>query len=202
MKKNALQLLAQRAVLELLKLDASGPQDPATDLRKVRDLRAFMRSPESPEEGESIARELQRVPSPAGTSLTMVNACPYSPGQVVTQRVPAQGEAPVYAFPLPGQPVRVIGAPVDFVVPDGSRWCDETGRWVCEDLRVIVATPGGPLVLTVDSEEFNPWTPNAPKWSEIEADRDEILDTIEKGVESALRQLFEGDKAGKEGSEG
>lgn len=193
--ESPLHRTASRLVFELLKLDhLGGAPNPAVDLEKVKSLRTFMSSPASPEEGASMVHALQTVPGPAGTSLTMVNGCPFNPGDVVTQKVPAQGDTPAYLFPLPGQPVRVLGAPRDFAVPDGSRWDEETSRWSCEDLRVLIATPGGPLVLTVDSEEFNPWTPFSPKWEEIEAERDVVLGKIQESLETILKNDGEATK--------
>lgn len=178
---------AARLVFELLKLDAhDGPQDPQRDLEKVRSLRTFIFSPSTPEEGQALAEALQRIPTPKGTSPDLENFIPYRVGDVLTQKAPAAGDSPIYSFPIPGQPVRLLGSPADFVVPDGSRWDEDASRWVCEDARILAHTPAGPVVLSVDVEEFNPWTPFAPKWKEIEDDLRAILDRIEAGILEAL----------------
>lgn len=188
-QKSPLNQNAARLVFELLKLDAhDGPADPLRDLQKVQSLREFIFSPATPQAGVALAEALQRIPSPKGTSETLENYVPYRIGDVLTQKAPAAGESPVYSFPLPGQPVRLLGSPAGFVVPDGSRWDEDATRWVCEDARILAHTPAGPVVLSVDVEEFNPWTPHAPKWSEIEDEVRSILEKIESNILDAIAQ--------------
>lgn len=188
-QKNPLNQNAARLVFELLKLDAhEGPEDHQRDLSKVQSLREFIFSPATPEAGQALADALQRIPAPKGTSTTLENFVPYRVGDVLTQKAPAAGDSPVYSFPLPGQPVRLLGSPADFVVPDGSRWDEDASRWICEDVRILAHTPAGPVVMSVDVEEFNPWTPHAPKWTEIEDEVRSILDKVEANILDAIAQ--------------
>lgn len=169
--------LAHRLVQDLLRLDAPTVDTPAESLSRVRSLVCFLKDFRAP---------VPLVPVPAGTSPSVPLSCPFWAGQILTQRPPPAGQLPAYSFPLVGQPVRMVGAPVNGVVPDGALWGDETGRWVCEDMRVVFNTPAGPMVTSVDSGAFEEWDPStASTPAETSAMLDEaraLLEALERDI--------------------
>lgn len=104
---------------------------------------------------------LQHIPVPEGTAV-LVMSSPYHKGDLLTQRPATPGKLPAFMYPLPGQPCRVIGSPEGFKVPDGCLWDEEAQRWACEDTRVLVNTPSGVTVFTLDAEALVPWTALSP----------------------------------------
>ena len=82
----------------------------------------------------------------------------------------------------------VLGSPENFRVPDGSRWDEETMRWVCEDLRIVAATPAGPIVMTVDSGEFEPWTAHGARWTRVLPEMLSVLESIGKRLEDEMSE--------------
>lgn len=174
---------ARHYVAELLKSNSRGPDTFEANLSRVRSLRAFLAIPGTFAEPNFRDRpEVERIPRPAGTSFEFANHIPYALHQVLTQRVPAVGDLPAYTFPLPGQPVVLIGSPAGFTVPDGARYDIDAERWECEDARIVAMSPMGPVVLTVDVEEFTAWTPDSPVWSEVLEACGKLLEALEADI--------------------
>jgi hypothetical protein len=171
--------VAHRFVFELLKLDAPAHDTHQESLDRVRSLRCFL---------DDFRAPVPSLPTPRGTSVTLPADVPFAVGQYLTQRVPAAGELPAYIFPLAGQPVLVIGTPTDHVVPDGARWDEDAQRWISEDVRVVVNTPAGPLVTSVDSGEFEAWTESSPAQDDVLAQARGLLEQLERDLLETIAQ--------------
>lgn len=180
--------IAARMIFELLQLDDGAPDTHSGNLKKVQSLTDFLQHLE--DENSHPCPGFIDIPVPAGTdgNSEIVNFSPYTDKELICQTVPAGDDAPAYSFPLPGQPVMVLGSPENFRVPDGSRWDEETMRWVCEDLRIVAATPAGPIVMTVDSGEFEPWTAHGARWTRVLPEMLSVLESIGKRLEDEMSE--------------
>lgn len=172
---------ARQFVFEFLKVrDNRGPDSQENALAHVRHLRGFL----DPAKYLDPAL-VDSPPCPAGTGAPK-NVGDLAYGALLTQKAPEPGHQPAYSFPLPGQPVSFRGSPTNFQVPDGSLYDATTDRWECEDARVIALSPLGPVAMTVDSGEFEPWTPDSPQWSEMLDECRRILAELAQDLEGPI----------------
>jgi len=183
-KKTPLQLAALKIVRAHLDPDTFG-QNLQADLESIRKVLAWFRDPAG-------SVNLQHIPSPHGTA-PLLASNPYRLGALLTQRPAPAGEVPAFMYPVPGQPCRLIGSPEGFKVEDGTLWNEEDGRWMAADSRVMVNTPEGVTVLTLDAESLISWTEKSPV-DPSQAEVLVILENMEAHILDAIRQAQELEK--------
>jgi len=183
-QKTPLQLSALKIVRAHLDPDTFG-RDLDADLQTIRKVRSWFTTPAG-------SVNLQHIPSPHGTG-PLLPSNPYRLGALLTQRPAPEGEVPAFMFPLPGQPCRLIGSPEGFKVEDGTLWNEEEGRWTAADSRVMVNTPDGVTVLTLDAETLIPWTEKSPV-DPSQAEALVLLENMEAHILEAMRQAKELEK--------
>lgn len=164
-----------------LNLETFG-KDLRKDLETVRKFQAWLVNPAG-------SVNLQHITSPHGTA-PLVATIPYRLGALLTQRPAPEGELPRFMYPMPGQACRLIGSPEGFKVEDGTLWNEEEGRWEALDSRVLVNTPEGVTVLTLDAEALIQWTEHSPV-DPVQAEAARILESMEAHILDALKVASE-----------
>lgn len=188
MSKQAKASNAQKLVHSLIRMVPGAHEE---NLRTVRKVRAFIQNPEKSQPA------LWKIPAPFGSPL--LDGVPFSRGQYITQAVPAAGMSPAYLLPLPGQRALILGSP-ERVDMDGAIWCDSAQRWTnVKDLRILVNTPEGVTIATVESSDFIQATASTGPDQETVDSATAILDELEKRILDA--QLEENQKPAPETQE-
>lgn len=188
MSKQAKASNAQKLVHSLVRIIPGAHEE---NLRTARKVRAFIQNPEESQP------TLEKIPAHFGN--TLLGWVPFSRGQYVTQAVPAPGMSPAYLLPLPGQRALVLGSP-DGVDLDGGIWDDSAKRWTnVKDLRILVNTPDGVTMATVESGDFVLATESTGPDQETVDSATAILDELEKRILDA--QLEDSQKPAPEAQE-
>lgn len=188
MSKQAKASNAQQLVHSLIRIVPGAHED---NLRTVRKVRAFIQNPEKSQPA------LWKIPAPFGSPL--LDGSPFIRGQYITQAVPAAGMSPAYLLPLPGQRALILGSP-ERVDMDGALWDDSAQRWTnVKDLRILVNTPEGVTMATVESSYFIPAQDSTGPDQETVDSATAILDELEKRILDA--QLEENQKPAPEAQE-
>lgn len=189
MSKQAKVSNAQKLVHSLVRIIPGAHEE---NLRTVRKIRAFIQNP------EASSPNLENVPAYFGAK-NPYGWVPFARGQYVTQAVPAAGMSPAYLLPLPGQRALVLGSP-EGVDLDGAIWDDNSCRWInVKDLRILVNTPDGVTMATVESSDFILATASTGPDLEAVESATAILDELEKRILEA--QLEESQKPAPEAQE-
>ena len=171
MPKQAKASNAQKLVHGLIRIV---PGDHEDNLRTVRKVRAFIQNPEKSQPA------LWKIPAPFGSPL--LDWVPFSRGQYITQAVPAAGMSPAYLLPLPGQRALILGSP-ERVDMDGAIWDGSAQRWTnVKDLRILVNTPDGVTMATVESSDFIQAADSTGPDLETVESATAILDELEKRI--------------------
>jgi len=171
MTKQAKASNAQKLVHGLTRIVPGAHEE---NLRTVRKVRAFIQNPERSQPA------LWKIPAPFGGPL--MNWVPFSRGQYITQAVPAAGKSPAYLLPLPGQRALILGSP-ERVDMDGAIWDDSAQRWTnVKDLRILVNTPDGVTMATVESSDFIQAIDSTGPDLETVESATAILDELEKRI--------------------
>lgn len=179
---------AQKLVHSLIRIVPGAHEE---NLRTVRKVRAFIQNPEKSQP------TLWKIPAPFGGPL--LDWVPFSRGQYITQAVPAAGMSPAYLLPLPGQRALILGSP-ERVDMDGAIWNDSAQRWTnVKNLRILVNTPEGVTMATVDSGDFVLFTESTGPDQETVDSATAILNELEKRILDA--QLEESQKPAPEAQE-
>lgn len=188
MPKQAKASNAQQLVHSLIRIVPGAHEE---NLRTVRKVRAFIQNPEKSQP------TLWKIPAPFGSPL--LDWVPFVRGQYITQAVPAAGMSPAYLLPLPGQRALILGSP-ERVDMDGAIWDDSAQRWTnVKDLRILVNTPEGVTIATVESSDFIPAQASTGPDQETVDSATAILDELEKRILDA--QLEESQKPAPEAQE-
>lgn len=189
MSKQAKASNAQKLVHSLVRIVPGAHEE---NLRTVRKIHAFIQNP------EATSPNLENVPAYFGAK-NPYGWVPFTRGQYVTQAVPAAGMSPAYLLPLPGQRALVLGSP-EGVDLDGAIWDDNSCRWTnVKDLRILVNTPDGVTMATVESSDFILATASTGPDLEAVESATAILDELEKRILEA--QLEESQKPAPEAQE-
>jgi len=189
MSKQAKASNAQKLVHSLVRIVPGAHEE---NLRTVRKIHAFIQNP------EASSPNLEDVPAYFGVK-NPYGWVPFTRGQYVTQAVPAAGMSPAYLLPLPGQRALVLGSP-EGVDLDGAIWDDNSCRWTnLKDLRILVNTPDGVTMATVESSDFILATASTGPDLEAVESATAILDELEKRILEA--QLEESQKPAPEAQE-
>jgi len=189
MSKQAKASNAQKLVHSLVRIVPGAHEE---NLRTVRKIHAFIQNP------EASSPNLEDVPAYFGVK-NPYGWVPFTRGQFITQAVPASGKTPAYSLPLPGQRALVLGSP-EGVNLDGAIWDDNSCRWTnVKDLRILVNTPDGVTMATVESSDFVAFTPETVADQETVDSAVVILDELEKRILEA--QLEESQKPAPEAQE-
>ena len=153
---------AQRMVQKLMAI--SPREDAEAILERVRIVRAFLENPATAAEREEILRGVL-LPWPIHSPAPWTG---FQGGQLVTQPKSQDADGlPRYVFPLPGSPALVVGSPSGRDMLDSANWNPEKRRWEgADDLLVLVSTPDGIHLLTVESSDFVPYTPEVSQRDE------------------------------------
>lgn len=188
MPKQAKASNAQQLVHSLIRIVPGAHEE---NLRTVRRVRAFIQNPEKSQPA------LWKIHVPFGGPL--LDWVPFTRGQYITQAVPAAGMTPAYLLPLPGQRALILGSP-ERVDMDGAIWDDSAQRWTnVKDLRILVNTPEGVTMATVESSYFIPAQASTGPDQETVDSATAILDELEKRILDA--QLEESQKPTPEAQE-
>ena len=172
MSKQAKASNAQKLVHSLVRIVPGAHEE---NLRTVRKIHAFIQNP------EASSPNLEDVPAYFGVK-NPYGWVPFTRGQYVTQAVPAAGISPAYLLPLPGQRALVLGSP-EGVDLDGAIWDDNSCRWTnVKDLRILVNTPDGVTMATVESSDFILATASTGPDLEAVESATAILDELEKRI--------------------
>lgn len=196
MEKSIYSAAATSLVRGLISFEPGNHQE---NLRKVQSLREFLCNPEGNE-------DLQKIPASHGVDPQVQPWTPYSAGDLVTQRIQADGSFG-YLVPIPGQPALVLGCPKDFSL-DGAVWDSKNHRWSgVDDVRVLVNTPEGPRVVDMESSRLVPHYLGRPEQEhQIQAEllraTHAVLDDLEEKIQASITTAEEkAAQASQEGAE-
>lgn len=156
-KQNRRQIVLTPAQRMVQKLMAISPREEAKAiLERVRVVRAYLENPATNAELEEILRDVM-LPTPATIPHAWTG---FQSGQLVTQPKSEDADGlPRYVFPITGAAALVVGSPSDMDL-SGATWNVETRRWEgVDDLKILVSTPDGVQLITVESSAFVPYSP-------------------------------------------